>query len=96
MGVVYAARHVKLNRQVALKLMLSGGHAGKDDIARFRRETEAAACSRHPNIVEIFDAGEFDGKPFCSMEFVGGGNLASSLKNNPLEPLAAAELLEHL
>jgi hypothetical protein len=49
MGVVYKARHLKLNRIVALKMILSGGHAGPADLARFLTEAEALAHLQHPN-----------------------------------------------
>jgi WD40 repeat protein len=83
MGVVYRARQVSVNRVVALKLILSGAHAGPKERERFRREVEAAARLDHPNIVKVFEVGEHEGRPFCAMEFVDGGNLADRLKGTP-------------
>src|SRR5271156_2026470 len=48
MGIVFKARHLKLNRFVALKMLLGGNHAGPPELARFRREAEAVAALRHP------------------------------------------------
>jgi serine/threonine-protein kinase len=93
MGVVFKARHLKLNRTVAVKMMRAGGYACPEELARFRREAEAVAALRHPNIVQVHDAGEVAGHPYFTMEYVEGGTLAAGLANNPLAPRRAAELL---
>jgi WD40 repeat protein len=96
MGVVYQARHVQLNRVVALKMNLAGGHAGQPDLARFKTEAEAVARLQHPNIVQIFEVGEHAGLPFFSLEFCGGGSLERKLGGTPLPPQEAAALVETL
>jgi tRNA A-37 threonylcarbamoyl transferase component Bud32 len=96
MGVVYKARHVKLGRLVALKMILSGAHAGEGDLARFRMEAEAIARLQHPNIVQIYEIGEQDGRPFLALEFCGGGSLEKKLGGGPLPPKEAARLAETL
>jgi serine/threonine protein kinase len=96
MGVVYRARHIKLNRIVALKMVLSGGHASSEELARFRLEAEAVAQLKHPNIVQIFDVGESFGKPYFSLEFVEGGSLERKLNRSTLTGPQAAELVEAL
>src|SRR5262249_12821550 len=58
MGVVYKARCVALNRLVALKMILVGGHSGTEERSRFRTEGEAIARLQHPNIVQIHEVGE--------------------------------------
>jgi serine/threonine protein kinase len=96
MGVVYKARQVKLKRLVALKTILAGGHAGTDELERFRLEAEAVARLQHPNIVQIFEVDEHDGVPFFSLEFVDGGSLASRLDGTPWPARQAAQLVETL
>jgi hypothetical protein len=96
MGVVYHARQITLDRPVALKLLLAGAHAAPAERQRFNAEATATAQLRHPNIVQVFEAGEHDGKPFLTLEFVAGGSLAQRLNGTPLAPRVAAELVETL
>jgi tetratricopeptide (TPR) repeat protein len=83
MGVVYLARHRRLNRRVALKMIRDGGLARPDHRARFRIEAEAVARLRHPNVVQIFDFGEADGRPYVALELLEGGDLAARLDGTP-------------
>ncbi len=96
MGVVYKARQIKLNRLVALKMILAGAHAGADGVLRFRAEAEAVAQLQHPNIVQIYEVGESEGHPYFSLEFLDGGSLEGQMKAGPLQPRRAAELIERL
>ena len=76
MGVVYRAQQRALSRPVAIKMLLAGPFASSQELERFRRETAALACLRHPNIVQVYDAGDVDGRPYYAMELVEGGSLA--------------------
>jgi predicted Ser/Thr protein kinase len=96
MGVVYEARQTRLDRIVALKLILAGSWASPIQIERFRLEARAAASLAHPNIVKIFDAGECYGQPYIAMEFIRGRSLAAELRSNPPRIRDAARLVRAL
>ncbi len=91
MGVVYKARHLRLNRIVAVKMLLSGGYAAPRELERFKREAESVAAICHPNIVRVFDAGEHNGFPYFTMEFTRNGSLAQALAGAPQPARKAAE-----
>jgi serine/threonine protein kinase len=96
MGVVYEARHVRLNRPCALKMILAGAHAGPDEIARFVTEAEAIARLQHPSIVQIRHIGDADGLPFLELEYAAGGSLDRQLDGTPWPPTRAAQLAEQV
>jgi serine/threonine-protein kinase len=96
MGVVYKARHVRLKRLVALKMILAGSHAGEHERGRFRKEAEAVARLQHPNIVQIYEVGEHEGKPYCALEFVDCDSLAKRVRDTPQPPRQVAGLVEKL
>jgi WD40 repeat protein/serine/threonine protein kinase len=92
-GVVYRARHKKLNRVVALKCIPVGQFTSPERLKRFRLEAEAAARLDCPGIVPVFEVGERDGFCFYSMKLMEGGRLDHAVGNRPMPPANAAELL---
>ncbi|QEL19610.1 serine/threonine-protein kinase [Limnoglobus roseus] len=92
MGIVYRANHRRLGRVVALKMILAGDTADRQQLARFQDEARAVAALQHPNIVQVYEAGEAAGRPFLVLEFVSGGSLADHLGGTPIDPRRAAEL----
>jgi serine/threonine protein kinase/tetratricopeptide (TPR) repeat protein len=92
MAVVYKARQPHLGRIVAVKRLR---YYDRDpaDIQRFLREAEAIADLRHPNIVQVFQVGEDDGRPFLALEYVQGPTLAEYLNGAPIDPRLAAEFI---
>jgi tetratricopeptide (TPR) repeat protein len=96
MGVVYRARHRVLGRLDAIKMLRPEAWAGAEAPARFRNEARATSRLHHPNIVQIHQVGEQDGRPYLVLELVEGGNLAEHLSGNPITAAEAARLVETL
>jgi tetratricopeptide (TPR) repeat protein/predicted Ser/Thr protein kinase len=96
MGVVYLARQKGLDRLVALKMIISGDHASTQQSQRFHSEAQAISRLRHSNLVQIYEVGEHEGRPFFSLEFVDGGTLQDKLRRTPQPSRESAQLVETL
>lgn len=94
MGVVFRARQHRLNRTVAIKMILAGELASEVEIQRFYAEAESAAQLDHPGIVPIFDVGHREGQHFFSMAFIEGESLADRIVGGPMPPREAAILVK--
>jgi hypothetical protein len=96
MGVVYRAWQRSLKRIVALKMIRAGALVESESLKRFRREAEALARLQHPNIVQVYEIGECEGKPYFTLEYCAGGSLDDKLRAVPFAPRVAAVLVETL
>ncbi|HQR09631.1 MAG TPA: serine/threonine-protein kinase, partial [Gemmatales bacterium] len=96
MGAVYQACQESLNRNVAVKLIHGGSLAGDEERYRFRLEAEVAARIKHPNIVQVYEAGMHQGRAYLVMEWVEGGTLQQWQNGKAIEPRLAAELVAAL
>ncbi len=92
MGIVYKARQLSLNRPVALKMIRAARFASVDEVHRFQNEAEAVARLDHPNIVPIFEVGQFEDQHYFSMKLVAGESLDKRLKDYTADPRRAARL----
>src|SRR5262249_25686875 len=81
MGEVYKAHDVTLGRYVALKVMRGPSLDQTNARERFIREAQAAGGLRHPNIVTVYDMGEFEGNMYIAMELISGEDLEKLIKN---------------
>ena len=93
MGVVYCARHIRLEAIVALKILRNASAASAVDLARFRAEATSAARLAHPNIVPVYDVGVHEGQPYFIMRIINGQSLARRLADGPIPAREAASLL---
>lgn len=84
MGVIFEARHEKLNRIVAIKMIKSGALASHAEVSRFHAEAKSAAALDHPNIVPVYDSGQWEGLHYFSMALIKGHTLASQIHQSPL------------
>lgn len=85
MGQVFRARHIHLDRPVALKVMHSGLAHDTGFQARFRQEARAIAALQHPNIIEVYDFGEQNGLMFLVMELLTDGSLRGLMQQHARE-----------
>ncbi len=92
-GVVYVARHVKLNQTVALKMIRAGRFASEADVKGFETEAQAAAGLAHQNIVPIYYFGEHEGCHYFTMRLMEGGSLREQIEMGPVPPRRAAQWL---
>ena len=86
MGVVYRAYDLRLKRNVALKLIAPELSQDEHFRERFLSETELAASLDHPNVIPIYDAGEYEGQLYLAMRYVEGSDLKALLSESPLDP----------
>jgi serine/threonine-protein kinase len=94
MADVYLAQDQLLGREVAVKVLHQHFAEDQEFVERFRREASSAAGLSHPNIVGIFDRGEWNGTYYIAMEYVAGRSLKSIVRENgPLEPAAAIDIV---
>ncbi len=93
MGVVFRARQLSLDREVAVKMILRGRLASDADLDRFLAEAMATARLEHANIVPVYDVGDIEGRPFFSMQLVDGETLAQRVAGGPLPQREAAQLV---
>ena len=93
MGMVFRARHLKLDREVALKVIAPELSENREFRIRFQREYEAEVAIRHPNVVRVYGAGAKDGRLYVTMQYVDGSDLATLLARGRLPPALAARLI---
>jgi tetratricopeptide (TPR) repeat protein len=96
MGIVYKARHLRLKRLVALKVIRFDREMDREGLARFEIEAEAVARLKHPNIVGIYEIGSTGSGPFVALELLEGGTLKARLAGTPQPVREAATLLSTL
>jgi beta-lactam-binding protein with PASTA domain/tRNA A-37 threonylcarbamoyl transferase component Bud32 len=97
MADVYRAEDTHLGRTVALKLLYRRFAQDQEFVERFRREASAAAALQHPNVVSVYDRGEYDGTYYIAMEFCEGASLKEVItREAPLDPRHAIELAKSI
>ena len=96
MGEVHRARHLKLRRDVAIKVLPTEFAADRGRLARFEREARTASALSHPNIVTIYDVAEHEGTTYIAMELVEGRTLRDLIADGPLPIDEAIRLAEQI
>lgn len=94
MGVVYRARHVTIDKIVALKMILAGQFASERQVDQFLLEAQNAGRLEHDNIVRIYDAGKINDQYYIAMAYIEGQSLGDSIREQSLSDQRAAEIVE--
>src|SRR5262245_20330032 len=94
MGEVHLALDTRLNRKVALKLLLAEFTTDPELLRRFEQEARAASALNHPNIITVYEIGEIEGRRFIATEYVEGETLRRRLARAPERPIRLSEALE--
>src|ERR1041384_6432712 len=84
MGEVYRARDTRLGREVAIKVLPESFARDEDRLRRFEQEARAVAALNHPNILAVYDVGEFQGSPYLVCELLEGETLREKIDTGPL------------
>lgn len=95
-GEVFEAEQISLGRRVAVKVLALAWAADPEQSARLRNEAVALARLQHPNVVQIYEVGEADGRPFLALELIATGSLADRLRGGPLPAVTAVALARDL
>jgi len=93
MGVVFRARQMSLDREVAVKMILRGRLASEADLQRFMAEASATARLEHPGIVPVYEVGDIDGRPFFTMKYIEGKTLSQLVDKRPMNQREAARIV---
>jgi serine/threonine-protein kinase len=97
MADVYCCEDLQLGRKVAVKVLHQRFAEDQEFVERFRREASSAAALSHPNVVGVFDRGEWDGTYYIAMEYLEGRSLKALVREQgPLDPLHAIEIASQI
>ena len=96
MGIVYRATRNSDGEQVAIKMILKGDFATDAEKKRFDAEAEAAAGMNHPNIVPIYEVGEFEGRAFFCMKLILGPSLSERLMRGPMDNVRCTRVMNEI
>ena len=96
MGVVYRAHDERLERDVAVKVIHPRADQGEAFLQRFTREAQAASALNHPNILTIYEIGEFEGAPYLVAEHIDGDSLQTRLVRGPIDSKTAIDIAQQI